>query len=76
MTVKPGTVFDRRIKIKVKVKVNPNLTNKICVVKQGNYSTIKQLDEYFEISKREEAFPIYFIAIADPEQVDFETEVE
>lgn len=75
VTVKPGTVFNRREKIKV--KVNPNLTNKICVVKLGNYSTtLKQLDEYFETSKNENAFPIYFIALADPEQVDFETEVE
>ena len=75
VTVKPGTVFSRRERIKV--KVNPNLTNKICVVKLGNYSTIlKQLDEYFETSKNENAFPIYFIALADPEQVDFETEVE
>lgn len=74
VTVKPGTVFNRRDKIKV--KVNPNLTNKICVVKMGNYLTLKQLDEYFETSKNENSFPIYFIALTDPEQVDFETEVE
>lgn len=74
VTVKPGTVFDRREKIKV--KVNPNLANKICIVKQGNYLlTLKQLGEYFETSKNENLFPIYFIALADPEQVDFETEV-
>ena len=74
VTVKPGTVFNRREKIKV--KVNPNLTNKICVIKLGNYSTtLKQLGEYFETSKNENAFPIYFIALADPEQVDFVSEV-
>ena len=74
VTVKPGTVFNRREKINV--KVNPNLTNKICVVKMGNYLTLKQLGEYFETSKNENSFPIYFIALTDPEQVDFETEVE
>ena len=56
----------------------PNLVNKICVVKQGHYSpTFEQLDEYFETPKNEDAFPIYFIALADQhEHVDFETEVE
>ena len=73
VTAKPGTVFGGLIKI----KVNPNLVNKICVVKQGHYSpTFEQLDEYFETPKNEDAFPIYFIALADQEgHVDFETEV-
>ena len=74
VTAKPGTVFDGMVKI----KVNPNLVNKICVVKQGHYSpTFEQLDEYFETQKNEDAFPVYFIALADQEgHVDFETEVE
>ena len=73
VTAKSGTVFDGMVKI----KVNPNLVNKICVVKQGHYSpTFEQLDEYFETPKNEDAFPIYFIALADQEgHVDFETEV-
>lgn len=70
---KPGTVFGGMVKI----KVNPNLINKICAVKLGHYSpTFEQLDEYFETPKNEDAFPIYFIALADQEgHVDFETEV-
>ena len=74
VTAKPGTVFGGMVKI----KVNPNLVNKICVVKHGHYSpTFEQLDEYFETPKNEESFPIYFIALADQhEHVDFETEVE
>ena len=74
VTAKPGTVFGGMAKI----KVNPNLTNKICAVKQGNYSpTFEQLGEYFETPKNEDAFPIYFITLADQEgHVDFETEVE
>ncbi len=73
VTAKPGTVFGGTVKI----KVNPNLVNKICAVKQGHYApTFEQLDDYFEIPKDEDAFPVYFIAIADQEgHVDFETEV-
>ena len=74
VTAKPGTVFGGMVKI----KVNPNLVNKICAVKLGDYSpTFEQLGEYFETPKNEDAFPIYFIALADQhEHVDFETEVE
>ena len=74
VTAKPGTVFDGMVKI----KVNPNLVNKICAVKLGHYSpTFEQLDEYFETPKNEDAFPIYFIALADQhEHVDFVSEVE
>ena len=74
VTAKPGTVFGGMVKI----KVNPNLVNKICAVKLGDYSpTFEQLGEYFETSKNEDAFPIYFVALADQhEHVDFETEVE
>jgi len=73
VTAKPGTVFGGMVKI----KVNPNLANKICVVKQGHYSpTFEQLDEYFETPKNEDTFPIYFIALADQEgHVDFVSEV-
>ena len=73
VTAKPGTVFGGMVKI----KVNPNLINKICVVKQGNYSpTFEQLDEYFETPKNEDAFPVYFIAFADQDgHVDFVSEV-
>lgn len=74
VTAKPGTVFGGLVNI----KVNPNLTNKICAVKQGNYSpTFEQLGEYFETPKNEDSFPIYFIALADQhEHVDFVSEVE
>ena len=73
VTAKPGTVFGGMVKI----KVNPNLVNKICAVKLGDYSpTFEQLGEYFETPKNEDAFPIYFIALADQKIVDFETEVE
>lgn len=74
VTAKPGTVFGGMVNI----KVNPNLINKICAVKQGNYSpTFEQLGEYFEMPKNEDVFPVYFIALADQhEHVDFETEVE
>ena len=73
VTAKPGTVFGGMVNI----KVHPNLVNKICAVKQGHYSpTFEQLDEYFETPKNEDAFPIYFIALADQKIVDFETEVE
>jgi len=74
VTAKPGTVFGGMVKI----KVNPNLVNKICAVKLGDYSpTFEQLGEYFETPKNEDAFPIYFVALADQhEHVDFETEVE
>ena len=73
VTAKPGTVFDGMVKI----KVNPNLVNKICAVKLGDYSpTFEQLGEYFETLKNEDAFPIYFIALADQEgHVDFVSEV-
>ena len=74
VTAKPGTVFGGMVKI----KVNPNLVNKICAVKLGDYSpTFEQLGEYFETSKNEDAFPIYFVALADQEgHVDFVSEVE
>ena len=74
VTAKPGTVFGGMVKI----KVNPNLVNKICAVKLGDYTpTFEQLGEYFETPKNEDAFPIYFVALADQhEHVDFETEVE
>ena len=74
VTAKPGTVFGGMAKI----KVNPNLVNKICAVKLGDYSpTFEQLGEYFETSKNEDAFPIYFVALADQEgHVDFVSEVE
>ena len=74
VTAKPGTVFGGMTQI----KVNPNLVNKICAVKLGDYSpTFEQLGEYFETQKNEDSFPIYFIALADQhEHVDFETEVE
>ena len=73
VTAKPGTVFGGMAKI----KVNPNLVNKICAVKLGDYSpTFEQLGEYFETSKNEDAFPIYFVALADQhEHVDFVSEV-
>ena len=74
VTAKPGTVFGGMVNI----KVHPKLVNKICAVKQGNYSpTFEQLGEYFEAPKNEDAFPIYFIALADQEgHVDFVSEVE
>ena len=74
VTAKPGTVFGGMVKI----KVNPNLVNKICAVKLGDYTpTFEQLGDYFEMQKNEDSFPIYFIALADQhEHVDFETEVE
>ena len=74
VTAKPGTVFGGMVKI----KVNPNLVNKICAVKLGDYSpTFEQLGEYFETPKNEDFFPIYFIALADQhEHVDFVSEVE
>ena len=74
VTAKPGTVFGGMANI----KVNPNLVNKICVVKLGDYApTFEQLGEYFETPKNEDAFPIYFVALTDQEgHVDFETEVE
>ena len=74
VTAKPGTVFGGMVKI----KVNPNLVNKICAVKLGDYTpTFEQLGDYFETPKNEDSFPIYFIALADQhEHVDFETEVE
>ena len=73
VTAKPGTVFGGMVKI----KVNPNLVNKICAVKLGDYSpTFEQLGEYFETPKNEDFFPIYFIALADQEgHVDFVSEV-
>ena len=73
VTAKPGTVFGGMVKI----KVNPNLVNKICAVKLGDYSpTFEQLGEYFETPKNEDFFPIYFIALADQEEhVDFVSEV-
>jgi len=73
VTAKPGTVFGGMVNI----KVNPNLVNKICAVKLGDYApTFEELGEYFETPKNEDAFPIYFIALADQKIVDFETEVE
>ena len=74
VTAKPGTVFGGMVKI----KVNPNLVNKICAVKLGDYSpTFEQLGEYFETPKNEDAFPIYLVALADQEgHVDFVSEVE
>ncbi|KAA5522642.1 hypothetical protein [Haemophilus seminalis] len=74
VTAKPGTVFGGMAQI----KVHPNLVNKICAVKLGDYTpTFEQLGDYFEMQKNEDSFPIYFIALADQhEHVDFETEVE
>ena len=74
VTAKPGTVFGGMVNI----KVHPNLVNKICAVKLGDYTpTFEQLGDYFETPKNEDAFPIYFIALADQhEHVDFVSEVE
>jgi len=74
VTAKPGTVFGGMVKI----KVNPNLVNKICAVKLGDYTpTFEQLGDYFEMQKNEDSFPIYFIALADQhEHVDFVSEVD
>ena len=74
VTAKPGMVFGGMAQI----KVHPNLVNKICAVKLGDYTpTFEQLGDYFEMQKNEDSFPIYFIALADQhEHVDFETEVE
>ena len=74
VTAKPGTVFGGMVKI----KVNPNLVNKICAVKLGDYTpTFEQLGDYFETPKNEDSFPIYFIALADQhEHVDFVSEVD
>ena len=74
VTAKPGTVFGGMAQI----KVHPNLVNKICVVKLGDYTpTFEQLGDYFETPKNDDSFPIYFIALADQhEHVDFVSEVD
>ena len=74
VTAKPGTVFGGMAQI----KVHPNLVNKICAVKLGDYTpTFEQLGDYFEMQKNEDSFPIYFIALADQhEHVDFVSEVD
>ena len=74
VTAKSGTVFGGMAQI----KVHPNLVNKICAVKLGDYTpTFEQLGDYFETQKNEDSFPIYFIALADQhEHVDFVSEVD
>ena len=71
VTLKPGTTESW-----AKVKVNPELVGKAGIVLLANNPTqITYFKEIYEMPVEASYFPVYLIAFADPEQVDFVSEV-
>lgn len=71
VTLKPGTTESW-----AKVKVNPELVGKAGVVLLANNPTqITYFKDIYEMPAEASYFPAYLIAFADPEQVDFVSEV-
>ena len=71
VTLKPGTTEDW-----VKAKVNPELVGKAGVVLFANNPTqITYFEDIYEMPADASYFPAYLIAFANPEQVDFVSEV-
>ena len=71
LTLKPGSTESW-----INVKVNPELVGKAGVVLLANNPTqITYFKDTYEIPADASYFPAYLIAFADPEQVDFVSEV-
>ena len=72
LTLKPGSTESW-----IKAKVNPELVGKAGIVLLANNPTqITYFKEIYEMPAEASYFPAYLIAFADPEQVDFVSEVE
>nr|DAX69228.1 MAG TPA: hypothetical protein [Caudoviricetes sp.] len=72
VALKPGTTESW-----AKVKVYPELVGKAGIVLLANNPTqITYFKEIYEMPVDASYFPAYLIAFADPEQVDFVSEVE
>lgn len=70
VTLKPGSTESW-----INVKVNPELVGKVGMVLFANATVEKAyFKEIYEIPNYPEILPVYFIAFADPEQVDFVSE--
>ncbi|OBX91405.1 hypothetical protein A9500_09655 [Haemophilus sp. CCUG 60358] len=70
VTLKPGSTESW-----INVKVNPELVGKAGMVLFANATVEKAyFKEIYEIPNYPEILPAYFIAFADPEQVDFVSE--
>ena len=71
LTLKPGSTESW-----INVKVNPELVGKAGVVLLANNPTqITYFKDIYEMPADASYFPAYLIAFADPEQVDFVSEV-
>lgn len=71
VTLKPGSTESW-----INVKVNPELVGKVGVALYGKDSVDKtHFKEIYEMPADASYFPLYLIAFADPEQVDFVSEV-
>lgn len=71
LTLKPGSTESW-----IKAKVNPELVGKAGIVLLANNPTqITYFKEIYEMPAEASYFPAYLIAFADPEQVDFVSEV-
>ena len=71
VTLKPGSTESW-----INVKVNPELVGKAGMVLFANATMEKAyFKEIYEMPADASYFPMYLIALADHEQVDFETEV-
>ena len=71
VTLKPGSTESW-----INVKVNPELVGKAGMVLFANATVEKAyFKEIYEMPADASYFPMYLIALADHEQVDFETEV-
>lgn len=71
VTLKPGSTESW-----INVKVNPELVGKVGVALYGKDNVDKtHFKEIYEMPADASYFPLYLIAFADPEQVDFVSEV-
>nr|DAM11690.1 MAG TPA: hypothetical protein [Caudoviricetes sp.] len=71
VTLKPGSTESL-----INVKVNPELVGKVGVALYGKDNVEKNhFKEIYEMPADASYFPLYLIAFADPEQVDFVSEV-
>lgn len=72
VTLKPGSTESW-----INVKVNPKLVGKVGIVLYNNETTEKAyFKEFYEVPADASYFPLYLIAFANPEQVDFVSETE
>ncbi|WP_171898281.1 hypothetical protein, partial [Haemophilus quentini] len=71
VTLKPGSTESQ-----INVKVNPELVGKAGIVLTASSAfETTRFKEFYEMPADASLFPAYLIAFADPEQVDFVSEV-